>query len=78
MFANKAIFFFGQEETSRDLCETKEKWDRLSESAQGEQDCSFPKIISHFCSQRLSLTSFVHQASAMESKISHNLLRWFG
>lgn len=31
MFTNKAIFFFGQEETSRDLCETKGKQDRLSQ-----------------------------------------------
>lgn len=31
MFINKAIFFFGQEETPRDLCETKGKQDMLSQ-----------------------------------------------
>lgn len=48
MFINKAIFFFGQEETSRDLCETKEKQDRLSQSVPRASRAELFPSQSHF------------------------------
>lgn len=48
MFINKAIFFFGQEETPRDLCETKGKQDVLSQRVSRASRTELLPSQSHF------------------------------